>query len=114
MTDLTFVATAIRTPAPARAFWGDQTCELVTYHAPEPVMVEYHHQKPVFLQNTLYGKVIYGPSLWVCSNCHDAVHAWLYYLLGEHRAPARIGYAARREAERTFAWFNSEKERLGL
>lgn len=101
-------------PAPERAFFDDQACQLVEYHAPRPVMTEYHHQKPVFLQNRLYGKIIYGPSLWVCSNCHDAIHAWLYWLLGEHKQPPYIGRAARMEAQRTFDWYMDEKIRLGL
>jgi hypothetical protein len=97
---------------PAKAFAPEQTCQLVGYHAPEPVMVEYHHQRPVFLQNQLYGRIKYGPSLWVCSNCHDAIHAWLYYLLGEHRQPPHIGRAAKAEAERTFAWYVAERAAL--
>lgn len=101
-------------PAARKAFADEQTCELVTYHAPRPVMTEYHHQKPVFLQDRLYGRILYGPSLWVCGNCHDAIHAWLYWLLGEHRKPVGVGYAAKAEAERTFAWYTSERERLGL
>lgn len=101
-------------PAVRRAFFPEQGCQLVAYHAPTPVMVEYHHQKPVELQNRLYGKIMFGPSLWVCGNCHDAIHAWLYWLLGEHREPPYIGRAARSEAERTYAWFQAEQERLGL
>lgn len=99
-------------PEPRKAFVDDETCQLVTYHAPEPVVVEYHHQKPVFLQNRLYGRILYGPSLWVCSSCHDSIHAWLYWLLGEHRQPPRIGRAAKAEAERTFRWYEDERARL--
>ena len=91
------------------AFAPDQTCQLVGYHAPHPVMVEYHHQKPVFMQNELYGEIRYGPSLWVCSNCHDAIHAWLYWLLGIHRQPPVIGTAAKAEAQRTYDWYLTEK-----
>lgn len=90
---------------PRQAFAADQHCELVTYHAPAPVIVEHHHQKPEFLQRRIYGKTIYGPSLWVCGNCHDAIHAWLYWLLRERAEPPQIGYAARKEAERTHSWY---------
>lgn len=96
-----------------RAFATEHPCMLVTYHAPEPVMTEYHHSKPVFLQNALYGRIVYGPDLYVCSNCHDAIHAWLYWLLGQHRMPERIGRAAKAEAQRTLYWYISEKRRLG-
>jgi len=100
--------------APRAAFFEDQACELLSYHAPTPVMTEHHHQKPVYLQDRLYGKIVYGPSLWLCSNCHDSVHAWLYWLLGERKQPPNIGRAAKAEAERTFEWYNAERERLGL
>src|SRR5690348_2139849 len=99
--------------SPYSAFFEVQTCELLKYHGPRPVMTQHHHQKPIFLQNRLYGKIVYGPSLWVCSNCHDSIHAWLYYLLGEHQKPPYIGRAAKEEAERTMAWYLSEAERLG-
>jgi hypothetical protein len=101
-------------PAARKAFRDEEDCRLAAYHQPEPVMVEYHHQKPVFLQDALYGKIVYGPSLWVCGNCHDAIHAWLYWLLGEHREPPKVGRLAKAEAQRTFEWFLAEKARLGL
>lgn len=90
------------------AFAGERPCTLVAYHAPTPVMTEYHHSKPVFLQNRVYGEIRYGADTWLCSNCHDAVHAWLYFLLGERREPPYIGRAAKAEAERTFDWYQSE------
>lgn len=99
-------------PSPVTAFAPDQECELVSYHAPGPVVVEHHHAKPVFLQERLYGTTRYGPSLWVCGNCHDAIHAWLYHLLGERVQPPHIGYAAKAEAERTYLWYTSEQRRI--
>lgn len=101
-------------PASVRAFALERPCQLVTYHAPTPVVTEYHHRKPVFLQNRLYGRIVHGADLWVCSNCHEAIHAWLYWLLGERREPPNIGRNAKAEAERTFAWYTAERERLGL
>lgn len=99
-------------PAPAKAFAPDQPCQLVSYHAPTPVMTEHHHQRPVFLQNRLYGRIVYGPSLWVCSSCHDAIHAWLYWLLGERARPPYIGRAAAAEAQRTYDWYITERVSL--
>lgn len=98
---------------PRTGFQDSHPCELVTYHAPLPVMTEYHHQKPVYLQTRLYGKVLYGPSLWLCGNCHDAIHAWLYWLLGERREPPRVGRAAKLEAQATFDWYTSELKQKG-
>jgi hypothetical protein len=97
-----------------QAFFENAPCELLDYHAPKPVMTEYHHTKPVFLQNRLYGQIAFGPDLWVCSNCHDSIHAWLYWLLGERREPPYIGRAAKTEAERTYKWYIEERARLGL
>jgi hypothetical protein len=94
-------------PTPRAAFHADHPCELVATHAPVPVMTEHHHQKPVFLQERVWGEEREGPSLWVCSNCHDAIHAWLYWLLGERKKPPYIGRAAKAEAERTYQWFQS-------
>ena len=99
---------------PRTAFAALQPCALVAYHAPAPVVTEFHHTKPVFLQNRLYGKIVHAADLWVCSNCHEAIHAWLYWLLGERKQPPSIGRAAKAEAERTFAWYTAEKTRLGL
>ena len=99
---------------PRTAFFDAHPCDLVAYHAPEPVMTEFHHTKPVYLQNRLYGKVLHPADLWVCSNCHDAIHAWLYYLLGERQKPPYIGRAAKSEAQKTYEWFKAECERLGI
>jgi hypothetical protein len=107
------LASVADAPAPRKAFHAEHPCELNAYHAPTPVMVEYHHQKPVFLQNRLYGKILYGPELWVCGNCHDAIHAWLYWLLGEHKQPPYIGTHAKAEAQRTFDWYISEGGKVG-
>lgn len=92
-----------------QAFFDAHPCELLDYHAPKPVMTEFHHTEPVFLQNRLWGQIRFGPKLWVCGNCHDAIHAWLYFLLGERRQPTYIGRAAKGEAERTFDWYTSER-----
>jgi hypothetical protein len=100
--------------SPITAFADEHSCELVTYHAPKPVMLEYHHTKPVFLQNRLYGHIEFGPDLWVCSNCHEAIHAWLYWLLGMRREPTDVGRLAKAEAQREWEWYVSESERLGL
>lgn len=94
------------------AQFTEHPCSLVAYHAPTPVMTEYHHTKPVFLQERLYPRVLFKADKWVCSNCHDAIHAWLYWLLGMRAKPTYMGRAARIEAEATYAWYLSEQERL--
>lgn len=92
----------------------EHPCELLRYHAPEPNVTQYHHSKPVFLQNRLYGRIIYGPDLWVCGTCHDSIHAWLYWMLGERSYwPEHTG-AAKAEAQRALDWYRAEQKRLGL
>ena len=103
-----------QTLAPVSAFFDAHPCMLVAYHAPEPVITEFHHSKPMYLQQRLYGRVVYAADMWVCSNCHDSIHAWLYWLLGERQKPPYCGNKAKAEAERTYKWFLSESERMML
>lgn len=100
------------TSSPTKAAAVDHPCELLKYHGMVVTLTEYHHSKPVFLQNRLYGQIRYGADIYLCANCHDSVHEWLYWLLGERRAMPHVGRNARREAERTYTWYLAEKERL--
>lgn len=93
---------------PLTASAQDKPCQLYTYHAPAVVITEYHHSKPVYLQNRLYGRIVYPADTWLCSNCHEAVHAWLYWLLGERRQPTGVGIYAKAEAQRTYDWYKAE------
>ena len=94
---------------PRSAFATKRPCVLVKTHAPAPVITEYHHSKPVYLQRRLYGEERYDADTWLCSNCHEAVHAWLYWLLRERAEPKNVGRAAKAEAYRTYMWYLSEK-----
>ncbi len=96
------------------AFFEDRPCELLAYHAPRPVMTEYHHSKPVFLQNRLYGRIAYEGDRYYCATCHNSVHAWLYWLLGERRKPPYMGRAAMTAAQSIFEWYISERDRIDL
>lgn len=92
----------------------DRPCELVGYHAPRPSRTQGHHRSPVYLQNRLYGRIMDGTLLWACGTCHDNIHEWLGYLLGESRQPSpEPGYKAKAEAQRTFDWYTAEKAALG-
>lgn len=100
---------------PRTATAADQPCMVYKYHAPHPVRTQFHHTKPVYLQNRLYGEIRYGPELWVCGTCHDSIHEWLGWLLGESRRPnPEPGWTIKRIAQATFDWYKSEKERLGI
>lgn len=92
----------------------EKPCELVKYHAPEPSLTEYHHSKPVFLQNHLYGQIAFGADTWYCSNCHDSVHEWLYWLLHRRINEPHVGHAAAGAAYKIFEWYMTECERLGI
>lgn len=101
-----------------RAYWGGggdlRVCEVVGYHAPTPSMVEYHHGHPVYLQNRLYGRIVDGADTWACSNCHDTMHAWIYFLMGQRHTRPTHGGNAKARAVVTVEWFNAEAKRLGL
>lgn len=91
-------------------------CELYAHTAP-PVVIrtQYHHSKPVFLQNELYGRIVYPADTWLCGLCHDSVHETLDWMLGKGRQPNPLpGRKTYAEAERTYDWYVAEKERLGL
>ena len=88
----------------------DRPCELVGYHAPRPSRTQGHHRNPVFLQNEVWGGIRNNDLLWLCGTCHDNVHEWLSFLLGRARKPVpEPGYKAKREAERTLAWYDAAK-----
>ena len=95
-----------------RAPWAERPCELYKRHAPIPTLTEGHHIHPVFLQNRLYGNIQDNTLKYLCSNCHDSVHEWLYWLLGQRKNEPRVGRLAKAEAERTYAWFIAERDRL--
>lgn len=99
-------------PPVERAFFDEHPCELVSYHAPTPVMTEFHHSKPMYLQKRLWGEVRFGPDVYYCSNCHEAVHSWCYFLDGERREPKTIGRAAKAAGAAMFGWYMSERALL--
>jgi hypothetical protein len=87
---------------------AERPCELYEYHAPRPSRTQGHHRHPVYLQNRVYGRIRDPELAWLCGTCHDAVHDWLSYLLGEARKPNPVpGRKARAEAQRTYEWWLS-------
>lgn len=96
-----------------RAPWIERPCELVSYHAPTPTLTEGHHIHPVFLQNRLYGNIQDNTLKYLCSNCHDSVHEWLYWILGNRRLEPKVGRVAKAEAVQTFNWYYREVLALG-
>lgn len=85
---------------------AEHPCQLYAFHAPKVVRTEGHHRHPVYLQNRAYGQIRDAELLWVCGSCHDAIHEWLSWRLGEARKPnPEPGWKAKAEAERTLAWY---------
>jgi hypothetical protein len=97
-------------PPPATAQASDHECSLYGYHFPKPTRTQYHHSKPVYLQNRVYGHIVYPADTWLCGTCHDSVHDWISYLLGEGRLPdPEPGRYAKKMAQKTVDWYISER-----
>jgi hypothetical protein len=96
--------TDIRT-APA----AEQPCALYAHTAaPVPMRTQYHHSRPVYLQNRVYGQIRYAADFWVCGTCHDNLHETISWLLGEGRRPNPApGRKTLTEAQRTVAWYRA-------
>lgn len=95
-------------PPPREAPAADHPCQLLTYHAPQPARTHGHHRHPVYLQNRIYGRITDPELLWVCGTCHDNIHEWLGWLLGESRRPSpEPGRFAKAEARAAYDWYVS-------
>lgn len=95
---------------PVTAKASERPCELHRYHWPKPSRTQGHHRHPVYLQNRIYGQIRDPELLWLCGTCHDNVHEWVGWLLGESRKPdPEPSGRAKAEAERTVAWYLGAK-----
>lgn len=84
----------------------DRPCQLHRYHAPAPSRTQGHHRRPVYLQNRVYGRIQDPTLMWLCGNCHDSVHEWIGWLLGESREPnPHPGRLAKAEAQYSVDWY---------
>jgi hypothetical protein len=85
---------------------ADRPCELHLYHSPKVVRTQGHHRRPVYLQNRVYGRIQDGELMWLCGTCHDSVHEWLGWLLGESRkSDPEPGWKAKAEARQAYDWY---------
>lgn len=67
---------------------ADKPCALYLDHgSARPSVTQGHHVKPVYLQNRKYGQIVDGTLMYVCGTCHDNIHAWIYWLMGERKLP---------------------------
>lgn len=67
---------------------AEQPCELYVHNrSPLPVRTQAHHRFPEFLQRRVWGDELDGEIMWLCGLCHDAVHEWISYRLGQGRRP---------------------------
>lgn len=87
----------------------DHPCQLYalsSHGSVKPARTQGHHRHPVYLQNRVYGRIQDGELLWVCGTCHDNIHEWLGWLLGESREPApHPGRNAKAEAQAAYDWY---------
>lgn len=100
---------------PQHATAGTNPCTLYAHTgSPWPIRTQYHHSRPVYLQNRVYGEIRYGPDTWLCGLCHDSVHEVIAWLLGEGRQPnPEPGRNTLAAAQATVDWYHAamaEKE----
>lgn len=101
-------------PLTARA--DDHPCELYGTHWPVPIRTQYHHSRPVYLQNEVYGRIVYPADFWVCGTCHDSLHEVISWLLEEGREPSPLPgprTKVRLKAAETVKWYKDEIEGVG-
>lgn len=93
-------------PAPRTAPAAEHPCELRGYHVPKPLRTQYHHSRPVYLQNRVYGRIVHPADLWVCGTDHDSLHTVIDWLLGEGREPTvDPGRLVLTQARSTVKWY---------
>lgn len=87
-------------------------CQLYAHHAaPRPTRTQGHHRFPEYLQRRVWGETRDGRLLWLCGLCHDSVHDWISWTLGDARKPdPEPGTAVRREAQHAVALFRLAQE----
>lgn len=91
---------------PITAQAAEKPCELYRYHHPRVTRTQGHHIHPVYLQNRVWGGIRDNELKYVCGSCHDAIHDWLYWLMGERNKPnPEPGSKAKAEAQRSYDWF---------
>jgi hypothetical protein len=100
----------VSAPSVRTATAAAHPCQLYAHaSAPRPSRTQYHHRFPQYLQERVWGAVRLQSGddmLWLCGLCHDSVHDWLSWLLGEARCPAPAPSArAQTEAARAANWY---------
>lgn len=82
-------------------------CELYAHNtSPIPSRTHGHHRYPVYLQNRVYGRIVIPDLMWLCGLCHDSVHDWISWILGEARKPIiEPGRNAKIEANKAVKWY---------
>lgn len=91
------------TTAPA----AEKPCEMYLDHgSARPSVTQGHHVFPVYLQNRKYGRIVHGELMFLCGTCHDNLHAWLYWLMGERKIPnPEPPRRAKAHAARVVDWY---------
>ena len=97
-----------------RALARDKPCEIYSHRcAPYPSRTQGHHLYPVYLQKRLWGEVRLHDRVWACGLCHDSIHDWIDWQLGEARQPLpHPGRNHRRYAEMALEWYRAELDRV--
>lgn len=99
--------TLLLAPEPKTAPAAVRPCQLYAHSGyPKPTRTQGHHPHPIYLQMRVYGEIRDKELKWFCGLCHDSVHDWISFLLGEARKPdPEPGYRAKAEAQAAYDWY---------
>ena len=90
---------------------ASKPCELYAYHQPTVTRTQGHHVIAEFLQRRVHGRPVIPDLMWLCGSCHDSVHEWLSWLLGEARRPDPVPPPrARVLAQTAYDWYLTHRD----
>lgn len=89
---------------------SEHPCEMYLDHgSAKPAFTQGHHSHPQYLQKRLWGEVRIPDVIWLCGTCHDNLHGWLYWIMGERRLePTGVPLRARSWATGVKSWYDFE------
>lgn len=98
---------------PKTANAADKPCQMYLDHgSARPIRTQGHHKFPQALQIRLWGEVRLHDIIWLCGTCHDNIHSYLDFLLGEQYEPPVPPFRALQQAKGVHRWYTEELEKV--